>query len=156
MSYTERSDGGSTNPFEGTPVGGTPHWFARANQNHAVRNAALWGAGVAALNGLWAYRQAGDRALALRAAGASGLYYLALMPFGLAWGLASFFCLGALIGGMFAFAAIMALVAIVAMIGFLAVLRHFTRRMECGVRRMPPPAPCTTSTRVCAWVLQGI
>ena len=135
MSYTDPSDGGNTNPFEGTPVGGTPHWFARGSQNHAVRNAAMWGAGVAAFNGLWAYRQTGDNGVALRAAGASGLYYLALMPFGLAWGFASFFCLGALIGGMFAFAAIMALVAFVGMFGFLAVLRHFTRRMERLVHR---------------------
>jgi hypothetical protein len=129
MSYTDRDDGKNPHPFDGTPVGGTPHWFARGSQNHAVRNAALWGAGVAAFNGLWAYRHTGDKGVALRAAGASGLYYLALMPFGLAWGFASFFCLGALIGGMFAFAAIMALVAIASMIGFLAVLRHFTRRL---------------------------
>jgi len=135
MSFTDPSDGGSGNPFEATPVGGTPHWFARGSQNHAVRNAALWGAGVAAFNGLWAYRQTGDKGVACRAAGASGVYYLALMPFGLAWGFGAFFCLGALIGGMFAFAAIMALVAVVGMVGFLAVLRHFTRRLERVVRR---------------------
>jgi hypothetical protein len=141
MSSTDPSDGAYTGPFEGTPVGGTPHWFARGSQNHAVRNAALWGAGVAAFNGLWAYRQTGDRNVAYRVAGASGLYYLALMPFGLAWGFASFFCLGALIGGMFALAAIMALVAFVGMFGFLAVLRHFTRRMEWVMRPLPPPVP---------------
>jgi hypothetical protein len=140
MSSTERSDRAHANPFEGTPVGGTPHWFARGRQNHAVRNAALWGAGVAAFSGLWAYRQTGDRDVALRAAGASGLYYLALMPFGLAWGFASFFCLGALIGGMFAFAAIMALVAFVGMFGFLAVLRHFNRRLQHLVQRPLPPS----------------
>jgi hypothetical protein len=140
MSYTDPSDAGHTNLFERTPVGGTPHWFARGSQNHAVRDAVLWGAGVAAFNGLWAYRQTGDKGVALRAAGASGLYYLALMPFGLAWGFASFFCLGALIGGMFIYAAIMALVAIVAMIGFLAVLRHFTLRMGRLVQRPRPPS----------------
>ena len=58
-----------------------------------------------------------------------------MMPLGLTWGFASFFCLGALIGGMFAFAAIMALVAVVGMVGFLAVLRHFTRRLERVVHR---------------------
>ena len=135
MSSTDPSDGARTNPFEGTPVGGTPHGFARGSRKHTVRDAALWGAGVAAFNALWAYRQTGDKGVALRAAGASGLYYVALMPFGLAWGFASFFCLGALIGGMFAFAAIMALVAIVAMFGFVAVLRHFTRRLERVVHR---------------------
>ena len=135
MSDTDPSDGAYTNPFEGTPVGGTPHWFARGSQNHAVRDAALWGAGVAAFNGLWAYRRTGDKDVAIRSAGASGLYYLALMPFGLAWGFASFFCLGALIGGMFAFAAIMALAAFVGMFGFLAVLRHFTRRLQRIVTR---------------------
>ena len=141
MSFTDPSDGGSGNPFEATPVGGTPHWFARGSQNHAARDAALWGAGVAAFNGLWAYRQTGDKGVALRAAGAGGVFYLALMPFGLAWGFASFFCLGALIGGMFAFAAIMALVAFVGMFGFLAVLRHFTRLMEYVMRPLPPPVP---------------
>ena len=138
MSFTDPSDGGSGNPFEATPVGGTPHWFARGSQNHAVRDAALWGAGVAAFTGLRAYRQTGDKDVALRAVGASGLYYLALMPFGLAWGFASFFCLGALIGGMFAFAAIMALVAMVGMFGFLAVLRHFNRRLQRIVTRPGP------------------
>jgi hypothetical protein len=58
----------------------------------------------------------------------------------LAWGFASFFCLGALIGGMFAFAAIMALVALVGMFGFLAVLRHFTRRLGRVVQRPLPPS----------------
>jgi hypothetical protein len=140
MSYTGPSDGANVNPFEGTPLGGSPHWFARGSQNHAVRNAALWGAGVSAFNGLWAYRRTGDKDVAIRAAGASALYYLALMPFGLAWGFASFFCLGALLGGMFAFAAIMALVAFVGMVGFLAVLRHFTRRMERVVQRPAPPS----------------
>jgi hypothetical protein len=140
MSYTDPSDGAHVNPFEGTPVGGSPHWFARGSQNHAVRNAVLWGAGVAAFNCLWAYRQTGDKGVALRAARASGLYYLVLMPFGLAWGFASFFCLGALIGGMLAFAAIMALVAIVGMLGFLAVLRQYTRRLERIVHRPPPPS----------------
>jgi hypothetical protein len=138
MSYTDPSDGGNTNPFERTPVGGNPHWFARGTQNHAVRDAALWGAAVAAFNGLWAYRQTGDPNVALRAAGASGLCYLALMPFGLAWGFGSFFCLGALIGGMFAFAAIMALVAFVGMFGFLVVLKHFNRRLQ---RIVTPPIP---------------
>jgi hypothetical protein len=57
------------------------------------------------------------------------------MPFGLAWGFGAFFCLGALIGGMFAFAAVMALVAFVGMIGFLAVLRHYTRRLQRIVTR---------------------
>jgi hypothetical protein len=142
MSSTDPCDGVNGNPLEGTPVGGTPHWFARGSQNHAVRDAALWGAGVAAFNGLWAYRQTGDKDVAYRAAGASGLYYLALMPFGLAWGFGSFFCPGALIAGMFAFAATMALVAFVGMFGFLAVLRHFTRRMERVVQRpMPPSVP---------------
>jgi hypothetical protein len=140
MSSTDPSDGANGNPFEGTPVGGTPHWFARGSQNHAVRDAALWGAGVPAFNGLWAYRQTGDKDVAYRAAGASGLYYLGLMPFGLAWGFASFFCLGALIGGMFAFAAIMALVAVVAMFGFLAVLGHYTRRLGRLVHRPRPPS----------------
>ena len=140
MSSTDPSDGAYTGPFEGTPVGGTPHWFARGSQNHAVRDAALWGAGVAAFNGLWAYRRTGDKDVAIRSAGASGLYYLALMPFGLAWGFASFFCVGALIGGMFAFAAIMALVAFVGMFGFLAVLRHFSHRMARLVQRPLPPS----------------
>ena len=135
MSFTDRSDGGSGNPFEATPVGGTPHWFARGSQNHAVRDAALWGAGVAAFNGLWAYRQTGDKGVALRAAGASGLYYLAMMPLGLAWGFASFFCLGMLLGGDFGFAAVLFLIAIVSLIGFLAVLWHFTRRLARVVHR---------------------
>ena len=135
MRHTDPSDGAHANPFEGTPVGGTPHWFARGSQNHAVRDAALWGAGVAAFNGLWAYRQTGDKGVALRAAGASGLYYLALMPFGLAWGFASFFCLGMLLVGDFGFAAILALVAAASLIGFLAVLRHFTRRLGRVVHR---------------------
>jgi hypothetical protein len=144
MGYTDRCDGDNPNRFEGTPAGGSPHWFARGSQNHAIRHAALWGAGVAAFNSLWAYRQTGDKGAAVRAAGASGLYYLALMPFCLAWGFASFFCLGALIGGTFAFAAIMALVAFVGMFGFLFVPWHFTRRL--GGCRSADRAPVCSMT----------
>jgi hypothetical protein len=140
MSYTAPSDGANANPFEGTPVGGARHWFARDGQSHAVRDAALWGAGVAAFTGLCAYRQTGDKGAALRAARASGLYYLALMPFGLAWGFASFFCLGMLLVGDVAFAAVLFLVATVGLIGFLAVLRHFTPHLGRLVQQPLPPS----------------
>ena len=58
-----------------------------------------------------------------------------MMPLGLAWGFASFFCLGMLLVGDFRFAAVLFLVATVSLIGFLAVLRHFTRRLERVVHR---------------------
>jgi hypothetical protein len=131
-----------TNSFEGTPVGGDPHWFARGQEHHTLRNVAVGAATSAVLGGALAYGQTGDRQTAYLAAKLNLACYLVLGPFILAFGFATFFCLGELVAGDVGFAAVLALVATVSLIGFLAVIRHFTRRLGRVVQRpMPPSVP---------------
>jgi hypothetical protein len=98
----------------------------------------LGAAASAALGGALAYHQTGDQQKAIQAAKLHLACYFALGPFILAWGFSSFFCLGALIAGDVGFAAVLLLVATLSLIGFMAVLRHFTRRPRCrAVARAP-------------------
>jgi len=128
MSYTDPFDGGNTNPFEGSPVGGNPHWFARGQNHHTVRNVALGAATSAVLGAAVAYHQTRDRQKAIQAAWMNLACYFALGPFVLAWGFASFFCLGALLAGDIGFAFVLGLVATLRGLGFFAVVRIFARR----------------------------
>jgi hypothetical protein len=129
MSYTDPPEAGHTNAFEGTPVGGSPHWFARGTNHHTVRNVAVGAAASAVLGGALAYHQTGDQQKAIQAAKLNLACYFALGPFILIWGFSTFFCLLALVAGDTGFAAVPALVAIGSLIGFLAVIRHFARRL---------------------------
>jgi hypothetical protein len=142
MSYTEPPEAGHTNAFEGTPVGGRPHWFARGTNNHTVRNVALGAAASAVLGGALAYHQTGDQQKAMQAAKLNLACYFALGPFVLVFGFASFFCLLALVAGDVGFAAVLFLAATLALIGFLAVMRHFTHRLGRVVQR---PLPSSVS-----------
>jgi hypothetical protein len=106
-----------------------------------VRNVALGAAASAVLGGALAYGQTGDRQTAYRAAWINLACYFALGPFILAFGFATFFCLGALVAGDVGFAAVLALVAAVSLIGFLAVIRHFSRAVWSVSFSAPCPRP---------------
>jgi hypothetical protein len=130
MSYTDPSDGSHANPFEGTPLGGTPHWLARGQNHHTVRNVVLGAAASAVLGGAMTYHQTGDRQKAIQAAKLHLACYFALGPFILAIGFASFFCLDALMAGDFAFALVLGLIVVLSGLAFVCIFRHFTRRLR--------------------------
>jgi hypothetical protein len=140
MSYTDPSDAAYTTLFAGTPIGGSPHWFAHGTNHHTARNVALGAAASAVLGGALAYHQTGDQQKAIQAAKLNLACYFALGPFVLLFGFASFFCLLALVAGDIGFAAVLFLLAILALISFLAVVRHFSRRLGRVVQQPLPPS----------------
>jgi len=118
---------GGRNPFEGTPLGGDPHWFARPGRPHTARKAALWGLAGIAVESWLTYRHTGNVGKAARTAGASAASYPAFALFGLLFGFSFFFAFFVLLDAQFALSAVLFLVALSSLVGWIATqawLRH--------------------------------
>jgi hypothetical protein len=150
MASTDPIDGGTHNPFAGTPVGGQPHWFARPRSRgpfdgqvaDTLHDGAVAATGSAVIAGVGTYLATRDPHRAVRAAVITWPYMFAIYLLAVFGGLSWIVLLveACLLFGDYGLSVFCFVVATLCTWAVVALIRSYRRRMN-GLLSGPASGP---------------